>query len=96
MSYIFQNSPLCIELIHIINTYKRKPDHLQCNPTSHIIKPVLTLRKELSTTKLTMDKILYSMYFSNLPSAWLLNKYDEKEWEYHVKSNSNQYFNFIY
>jgi len=49
------------------------------------MKSAIMVRTYLQQDTLTMKKILYSMFFSNIPSAWLINTYSEIDWDNHIK-----------
>lgn len=89
MSYSLEHSPLYNDIVQHIYTYIRIPDIKQKSPTSQIIQPVLNMRQYLKKTKLRIETIMYSFFFTSVPSAWLLDRFNEQEWETHVYSNIN-------
>ena len=94
MSYVFHHSKLHDkELINLIYRYNKKPDKWYKSRTCNIMKHTFMIREHLDKNTLTMKKILYGLFFSNLPSALLINVYDEMEWEEHVKSNIHSFIN---
>ena len=90
MSYTFYNTDIYDpNIINHIYSYIKKRDMDQKSPTSDIIKQVFIIREHLQTNHLTIKKILYSLFFSSLPSAWLINIYNESDWDEHVRGNIN-------
>ena len=89
MSYSLYHSSLCYDTVYHIYSYIRIPDNQHQHPTSHIIRPIFIVRRYLKQERITMQKIIYSIFFTKIPSAWLLNQYDEAEWEDHVHTHIN-------
>ena len=88
MSYIFYKTKLYNpDIIDIIYRCNKIPDRCQKGRTCDIIKQTFIIRNYLQQDTLTMKKILYSLFFSNIPSAWLINTYSEMEWDEHIKSH---------
>jgi hypothetical protein len=86
MSYIFYKTKLYnSDIINIIYRCNKIPDRNRKSLTCDIIKSAIMIRTYLQQDTLTMKKILYSMFFSNIPSAWLINTYSEIDWDNHIK-----------
>ena len=87
MSYTFYHTPLCEDITRYIYTFSKKPDCFQKSPTSTLMKSVFMVRTILKYTELSTSNTLYGMLYSKLPFIWLLDKYDQQEWEDHVNSS---------
>jgi len=86
MSYIFYKTKLYnIDILDIIYRFNKIPDRNRKSLTCDIMKQTFIIRNFLQQDTLTMKKILYSLFFSNLPSAWLINTYSEIDWDEHIK-----------
>ena len=86
MSYIFYKTKLYnSDIINIIYRCNKIPDRNRKSLTCDIMKSAIMIRTYLQQDTLTMKKILYSMFFSNIPSAWLINTYSEIDWDNHIK-----------
>lgn len=86
MSYTFIDTNICDDLIDHIFLFSKKKDNLQKSLTSSIIKSVFRTRTILKHTELNINNTLYGMLYSKLPFIWLLNTYDENDWEDLVSS----------
>ena len=86
MSYVFYKTKLYnSDIINIIYRCNKIPDRNRKSLTCDIMKSAIMIRTYLQQDTLTMKKILYSMFFSNIPSAWLINTYSEIDWDNHIK-----------
>ena len=92
MSYIFYKTKLYnIDILDIIYRFNKIPDRNRKSLTCDIMKQTFMIRNFLQQDTLTMKKILYSLFFSNIPSAWLINTYSEMEWDEHIKRHITRF-----